>query len=105
MQTILRMPPIAFLIYLGLAGSIALFGRWLAGASSKDSVMKHSTYAGGEAPPTTSAAPGYRPFFIVALFFAILHLGVLVVATGALNGTTIVYLGGLILALITLILG
>jgi len=105
MQPIMRMPPVAFIVYLVFAGALALIGRWLAGPSSPDSAMKRSTYAGGEAPPTTSAAPGYRPFFIVALFFAILHLGVLVVATGGMNATTIVYLAGLLLALITLILG
>jgi len=29
-------------------------------------------------PPTSVGVPGYRPFFVVALFFAVLHLGVLV---------------------------
>lgn len=105
MQDFLLLPPVAFLLYLGLAGLIALFGRWLAGPSTAGSEMKRSTYAGGEAPPTTTAAPGYRPFFVVALFFAILHLGVLVVATGGLSLATIVYLAGILLALITLILG
>jgi hypothetical protein len=55
------------------------------------------------------AAPGYRPFFVVALFFAVLHLGVLVLAVGGISsataGGTAVFLVGLMLALLALILG
>jgi NADH:ubiquinone oxidoreductase subunit 3 (subunit A) len=67
--------------------------------------MKSSTYGSGEAPPTAAAAPGYRPFFVVALFFAILHLGVLMLGTGGLTLISGVYLIGLMLALVALILG
>jgi hypothetical protein len=41
----------------------------------------------------------------VALFFAILHLGVLVLGSNDLSMTAIVYLIGLMLALLALILG
>ncbi len=51
------------------------------------------------------AAPGYRPFFVVALFFAVLHLGVLVLATGISSPVMRIYLLGLMLALLALILG
>ena len=51
------------------------------------------------------AAPGYRPFFVVALFFAVLHLGVLVLGTGVSSPVLIIYLCGLMLALLALILG
>ena len=55
------------------------------------------------------AVPGYRPFFVVALFFAILHLGVLVLATGGLTAVTsggaVVFLVGLMLALLALVGG
>ena len=78
---ILFTPLIAFLIFLALAILIGLLGRRLAGPS-KYSQLKSSTYSSGELPPTMLAAPGYRPFFVVALFFAVLHLGVLVLATG-----------------------
>ncbi|MCL4825147.1 MAG: hypothetical protein KJZ57_13110 [Anaerolineales bacterium] len=53
----------------------------------------------------TPAAPGYRPFFVAALFFAILHLGVLMLGSSGLALVSLVYLGGLILALLALILG
>ena len=103
MQMLLT-PPIAFLIYLVLVGLLSLFGKALAGKSAA-SALKSSTYSSGEAPPTRLAAPGYRPFFVVALFFAVLHLGVLVLSTGQASPVMIIYLAGLLVALLALILG
>ncbi|MBN2385686.1 MAG: hypothetical protein JXB85_01615 [Anaerolineales bacterium] len=104
MTTILLSPAFAFLIYLALAALLSLLGRILAGPGKFDS-LKASTYSGGEQPPTRMAAPGYRPFFVVALFFAVLHLGVLVLGSGASSPLTVIYLCGLMLALLALILG
>ncbi len=101
---ILLYPPVAFLIYLALAGLISLGARKLAGPV-KSSVLKSSTYSSGEQPPTRIAAPGYRPFFVVALFFAVLHLGALVLGSGQFSTGMLVYLLGLMLALLALILG
>jgi NADH:ubiquinone oxidoreductase subunit 3 (subunit A) len=97
-------PPIAFLIYLVLVGALSGIGRLMAGAS-KPSAAKSSTYSSGEAPPKWMAAPGYRPFFIVALFFAVLHLGVLVLGGSGLSPVAGIYIAGLMLVLLTLILG
>ncbi|HEX7976261.1 MAG TPA: hypothetical protein VF498_17760 [Anaerolineales bacterium] len=104
MKDILFSPPVAFLAYLGLAGVLVLIGRLLAGAGNP-SEAKSSIYASGEVSSQVSAAPGYRQFFVFALFFAILHLGVLMLASGGLNPISGVYLGGLVLALLALILG
>jgi NADH:ubiquinone oxidoreductase subunit 3 (subunit A) len=104
MTNFLFAPPIAFLIYLALAGGIHLLGKKMAGPSSENAA-KASTYASGEASPVEMAAPGYRPFFMVALFFAILHLGVLVLGSGGMSIVTGIYLIGLVLALLALILG
>ncbi len=101
---ILLTPPIAFLIYLALTALLSLGGRKLAGPV-KSSLLKSSTYSSGELPPTRPAAPGYRPFFVVALFFAVLHLGALVLGTGHFSSAMLVYLLGLALALLALILG
>ena len=103
-MNIILTPPLAFLIYIPLVLAIFFVGRGLAG-KGHPSANKSSLYSSGEEAPTTLAAPGYRPFFIVAFFFAILHLGMLVVGTGSLNVSMIPYLVGLILALIALILG
>lgn len=101
---ILFTPPLAFLVYLILVGLVSLLGRKLSASSGRET-FKNSTYSSGEAPPTRLAAPGYRPFFVVALFFAILHLGTLVMSTGGFSPVMVVYLFVLILALLALILG
>jgi NADH:ubiquinone oxidoreductase subunit 3 (subunit A) len=101
---ILFTPLVAFLIFLVLAVLITILGRSLAGPS-KYSRIKSSTYSSGELPPTMLAAPGYRPFFVVALFFAVLHLGVLVLGSGVASPVMRIYLLGLMLALLALILG
>ena len=104
MENILLTPPIAFLIYLVLVGLLTGFGRALAGTPHMNPT-KESTYSSGEAPPTNLAAPGYRPFFVVALFFAILHLGALMLGTNNFSPMALVYLVGLMLALLALIIG
>src|SRR5512135_105114 len=101
----LLVPPIAFLVYLLLAWLVSLFGKSLAGKQQAASALKSSTYSSGEASPTRLAAPGYRPFFVVALFFAVLHLGVLVMSSGQPSPVMIIYLVGLLVALLALILG
>ena len=95
--------PVAFLIYLMLVGILSGIGRALAG-STKTTALKTSTYAGGEEPPVRSAAPG-RSLLRVAFFFAVLHLGVLMLGSSGLTPNAGVYLVGLILALVALILG
>lgn len=104
MKDLFLNPAVAFLIYFVLAGALYGFGRILAGPSD-ETPIKISTYSSGEAPPTHLVGPGYRPFFVVALFFAVLHLGVLVLGSGGMNGIALVYLIGIILALLALILG
>jgi NADH:ubiquinone oxidoreductase subunit 3 (subunit A) len=101
----LLFPPIAFLVYLVLVGLLSIFGKALTGKRGAVSALKSSTYSSGEAPPTRLAAPGYRPFFVVALFFAVLHLGVLVLSSGQPSPVMIIYLIGLLVALLALILG
>ncbi|MBN1668381.1 MAG: hypothetical protein JW862_14905 [Anaerolineales bacterium] len=104
LETIFTHPLSVFLVCLALATGLNGLGRLLAGPSH-DSAVKSSTYSSGEAAPQSLAVPGYRPFFVLALFFAVLHLGVLVVASGGLNLVAGVYLLGLLLALLALILG
>lgn len=101
---VLLSPPLAFLIYVGLVLLLMLFGRVLAEPEKPDP-MKSSVYASGEEAPGHPAAPGYQPFFLIAFFFAILHLGMLVLASStSLTLVSVVYLVGLILALVALTL-
>ena len=97
-------PVIAFLVYLLLAAVL----NWLAKSFAGDfpgSKLKRSIYSGGENPPASFAIPGYRQFFVIALFFAILHLGSLVIGNSGLTLTAGLYLGGLVLSLVALMLG
>jgi NADH:ubiquinone oxidoreductase subunit 3 (subunit A) len=104
MQVILT-PPVAFILYIALVVVLFGVGRVLAG-KGKPSEEKSSIYASGEASPLTRSLPGYRGFFVIALFFAILHLGVLMLgSSGAVSPIAIVYLIGLMLALVVLIIG
>lgn len=100
-------PPIAFMVYLCLCAGLVWFGQKL--AQSKAQPADSSLYASGESSAGEAEearlVPGYRPFFQVALFFAVLHLGVLVLATSAGSPMTLIYLLGLVLALIALMLG
>jgi len=104
MKELLLNPPVAFGIYLIVVSLLVLASRVLAGPV-QETPLKKSTYASGEAPPANLAAPGYRPFFVVALFFAILHLGGLVLGSSEPSSIALVYLVGLMLALLALILG
>lgn len=104
MAELLLTPPFAFGIYAVLVGILYLAGKSIA-MRGKASASKESGYASGEKHDLEPAAPGYRPFFVVALFFAILHLGVLMLGTSRLEPAILVYIGGLMLALLALILG
>ena len=89
---------------IATGSNITRAGRLLA-APTKATPIKLSTYASGETAPKHQVGPGYRPYFVVALFFAILHLGILVLGSGGMNTIALVYLIGIMIALLALILG
>jgi NADH:ubiquinone oxidoreductase subunit 3 (subunit A) len=103
-MNLLLSPVVAFLAYIPLVLILVGIGRLLAGPTSVNAV-KSSVYGSGEAPPTFGAAPGYQPFFLIALFFAVVHLAMLVLGVGNLPMPAAIYLGGLFVALVALILG
>ena len=104
MKNLVFSPVVAFLIYFAVFSALSGLGR-LFSATGRKSEFKSATYASGEENDPVPAAPGYRQFFVVALFFAILHLGVLMIGSSDLSSVAGLYLLGLILALIALILG
>ena len=97
-------PPLAILIYILLVLIITWVGKKMAGPEIPNK-LKSSVYSSGELAPTNIAAPGYKPFFLVAFFFAILHLGMLVLGNGPVNLISGIFTVGLIFALVALILG
>jgi hypothetical protein len=104
MENFLLSPIAAFLIYFAVAAATSGLGRRFS-AKGQKSTFKSAAYASGEENDPVPAAPGYRQFFVSALFFAILHLGVLMIGSSDLSSVAGIYLLGLILALIALILG
>lgn len=104
MKNILLSPLVAFLIYFVVVFIVSGLGK-LFSPQGRKTEFKTATYASGEEHDPLPAAPGYRQFFVIALFFAILHLGVLMIGSSGLSAVAGPYLLGLILALIALILG
>jgi NADH:ubiquinone oxidoreductase subunit 3 (subunit A) len=104
MADILLAPPVAFLLYLALGGLLLGLGRALAGPA-RPTALKASTYASGEEAGRGQASPGYQQFFRIALFFAMVHLGVLVLGSGGPAPIVAAYVAGLLLVLAALILG
>ena len=77
---ILLSPPLAFAIGLGIAYLVYLFGRAV-GAKSQPSAGKLEPYACGENFEAEKFSFGYRRFFIAAIFFTVMHVAVLTIAT------------------------
>ncbi|HNX30845.1 MAG TPA: hypothetical protein PKM35_04515 [Holophaga sp.] len=84
--TILLSPPIAFLLFmLGGYGLYAL-GRGMAGkpvpdADPRNDVMKGEPYACGQEYQAQHFQFGYQKFFIAALFFTVMHVAIMAIAT------------------------
>ena len=93
----LLIPPVAFLLYCAIVYGLG----WARSRAARRTIL----YAGGEIHPPRSALPGYKPFFVFALFFAVVHLGALMLASSVPSTTALLYLAGLVLALIALVLG
>ena len=104
MNDLLLAPPLAFAAYLLLGGLLWQIGKWL-GAPAIRSGLESGPYASGEAPPARGAPTGYRAYFRLALFFAILHLGARVLAVAGLQPLSGLFVVGLLLALLVLMLG
>lgn len=100
----LLMPVAAFIIYLIAAALLARVGRALA-ARGRSDPLRSSTYAGGERPPRAGAVPGYSGMFVIALFFAVVHVGVLMLASSGGSPVAALYLIALVVSLLALILG
>ncbi len=77
---ILLSPPLAFAIGLGLAYLVLLFGRAV-GARPQPTAGKLEPYACGENFEPEKFEFGYRRFFVAALFFTVMHVAVLTIAT------------------------
>ncbi len=77
---ILLSPPIAFFFFLAAAFGLYALGRGMAPKLTRTG-GKLTTYACGEDIPGVKIQFGYRLFFFIALFFTMMHVAALVIAT------------------------
>jgi NADH:ubiquinone oxidoreductase subunit 3 (subunit A) len=102
---LLLSPPVVFLLMLGAAALLYLAGRAM-GPKLRKVGGKLTTYACGEDIPGVKVQFGYRLFFFIALFFTIMHVAALVVATapgGKVLLLAVFYLVVIFLAIMALV--
>ena len=98
-------PPVAFLFFLGTAFALYGLGSKMGPKLTKVG-GKLTTYACGEDIPGVKIQFGYRLFFFVALFFTIMHVAALVIATapaGKLALFALLYLAVVFLSILALV--
>jgi NADH-quinone oxidoreductase subunit A len=98
-------PPVAFVLFLAVAWLLVVLGRRMAPKLNKVG-GKLTSYACGEDMPGAKIQFGYRLFFFVALFFTIMHVAALVLATvpsGKIALFAIPYLAVIFLSVMALV--
>jgi len=98
-------PPVAFILFLAIAFLLYLLGKRMAPKLNKTG-GKLTTYACGEDIPGVKVQFGYRLFFFVALFFTIMHVAALMIATvpsGKIVWFAVLYLAVIFLSIMALV--
>ena len=98
-------PPVAFFLFLALAWLVYLMGKRMAPKLNR-SGGKLTSYACGEDIPGTKVQFGYRLFFFIALFFTIMHVATLIIATvpaGKIVWFAVLYLAVIFLSIMALV--
>jgi NADH:ubiquinone oxidoreductase subunit 3 (subunit A) len=93
--SILLAPPLAFLACLLISAAVYGFG-YLVEEKAAPVEGKYEPYACGENYEAEKTEFGYRKFYIAAIFFTIMHVAVLTVATvpgGTIAYRALIYLG------------
>jgi NADH:ubiquinone oxidoreductase subunit 3 (subunit A) len=98
---ILLTPLAGFVLFTGVAFLIYKLGDVMA-PTLKDAGAKLEAYACGEPVPGQKWHVGYRLFFYAALFFTIMHVAALVIATIPGGSLAFALLGIIYLLMITL---
>ena len=83
---ILLSPPIAFLLFMLVGYGLYALGDRMAGvpvpdADPQNDVMKTEAYACGNEYEAQRFQFGYEKFFISALFFTVMHVAIMTIAT------------------------
>jgi NADH-quinone oxidoreductase subunit A len=101
----LLFPPVAFALFLLVGLLIYMFGSLLAAKGSVNNGKKNQ-YACGEDVAAAKVQPDYTFFFPFAIFFTIVHVSALIMATlpvGNIALMGILYLAGISISLYTLV--
>jgi NADH:ubiquinone oxidoreductase subunit 3 (subunit A) len=101
----LLFPPVAFTLFLLIGVLLYMFGALLAEKGSVNKGKK-TQYACGEDVPAVKIQPDYSFFFPFAIFFTIIHVTALIMATlpvGNMALMGILYLVGISISLYTLV--
>jgi len=102
---ILISPPVAFVLFLIVAVLLFRLGRRMA-PKANNVGGKLTSYACGEDMPGTKIQFGTRLFFFVALFFTMMHVAALVIATvpsGKIVLFAVLYLAVIFLSIMALV--
>ena len=79
-------PPVAFAIALTFALCLSgLVSGWAPAPKTQSGSGKNKPYACGEDFPAAKVIPDYQEFFPFAIFFTLLHVAGLMLATWSLN--------------------
>jgi len=98
-------PPVAFILFLAISGLLFLLGKKMA-PKLRRAGGKLTSYACGEDIPGVKVQFGYRLFFFVALFFTIMHVSALMIATvpaGKIVWFAVLYLAVIFLSIMALV--
>jgi NADH-quinone oxidoreductase subunit A len=98
-------PPVAFVLFLAVAWLVYLVGKRMAPKMTRIG-GKLTSYACGEDIPGTKVQFGYRLFFFIALFFTIMHVATLIIATvpaGKIVWFAVLYLAVIFLSIMALV--
>ena len=98
-------PPVAFVLYLIVVFLVCLLGKRMAPKLNRVG-GKLTTYACGEDIPGAKVQYGYRLFFFIALFFTIMHVAALMIATvpsGKIVIFAMLYLAVIFLSIMALV--
>jgi NADH-quinone oxidoreductase subunit A len=98
-------PPVAFVLFLAVAFLVYLVGKRMAPKMTRTG-GKLTSYACGEDIPGTKVQFGYRLFFFIALFFTIMHVATLIIATvpaGKIVWFAVLYLAVIFLSIMALV--
>jgi NADH:ubiquinone oxidoreductase subunit 3 (subunit A) len=98
---ILLSPPVTFVVFLGIGLLLYRLGRAMAPKTNM-TPAKGAPYACGEDAPMKKAQLSYKLFFLLAIFFTVMHVGALVVTTLPAGPMMVLGIGYLVIIMLSI---